>query len=77
VQWLLDRFDVDARRRLVHATHVDDRETLALANSGAIAGLCLPIEANLSDGLPEPVCVRRWRSSPARHAVICDSAVEY
>ncbi|WP_186074504.1 formimidoylglutamate deiminase [Burkholderia gladioli] len=51
VQWLLERFDVDARWCLVHATHVDERETLALARSGAIAGLCLTTEANLGDGL--------------------------
>ena len=51
VQWLLDRFDVDARWCLVHATHVDANETAALAKSGAIAGLCLTTEANLGDGI--------------------------
>jgi formimidoylglutamate deiminase len=51
VQWLLDRFDVDSRWCLVHATHVDANETLALAKSGAIAGLCLTTEANLGDGI--------------------------
>jgi formimidoylglutamate deiminase len=51
VQWLLDRFDVDARWCLVHATHVDARETAALARSGAVAGLCLTTEANLGDGI--------------------------
>ncbi|WP_144110485.1 formimidoylglutamate deiminase [Paraburkholderia sp. BCC1886] len=51
VQWLLDRFDVDSRWCLVHATHVDASETLALAKSGAVAGLCLTTEANLGDGL--------------------------
>ncbi|BCF88969.1 MULTISPECIES: formimidoylglutamate deiminase [Paraburkholderia] len=51
VQWLLDRFDVDARWCLVHATHVDATETAALAKSGAIAGLCLTTEANLGDGI--------------------------
>jgi formimidoylglutamate deiminase len=51
VQWLLDRFDVNARWCLVHATHVDARETAALAQSGAIAGLCLTTEANLGDGI--------------------------
>lgn len=51
VQWLLDRFDVDARWCLVHATHVDDQETQALARSGAVAGLCLTTEANLGDGI--------------------------
>jgi formimidoylglutamate deiminase len=51
VQWLLDRFDVDARWCLVHATHIDAAETAALARSGAVAGLCLTTEANLGDGL--------------------------
>ncbi len=51
VQWLLDRFEVDARWCLVHATHVDQHETSALAKSGAVAGLCLTTEANLGDGI--------------------------
>ncbi|MEX3897094.1 formimidoylglutamate deiminase [Paraburkholderia sp. BR10954] len=51
VQWLLDRFEVDSRWCLVHATHVDPHETLALAKSGAVAGLCLTTEANLGDGI--------------------------
>jgi formimidoylglutamate deiminase len=51
VRWLLDRFDVDARWCLVHATHVDADETAALAKSGAVAGLCLTTEANLGDGI--------------------------
>jgi formimidoylglutamate deiminase len=51
VQWLLDRFDVNARWCLVHATHIDAQETAALARSGAVAGLCLTTEANLGDGI--------------------------
>jgi formimidoylglutamate deiminase len=51
VQWLLDRFDVNERWCLVHATHVDANETRALARSGAVAGLCLTTEANLGDGI--------------------------
>ncbi|WP_028229694.1 formimidoylglutamate deiminase [Paraburkholderia ferrariae] len=51
VQWLLDRFDVNARWCLVHATHIDAGETNALAKSGAVAGLCLTTEANLGDGI--------------------------
>ena len=51
VQWLLDRFDVDARWCLVHATHIDAGETVALAQSRAVAGLCLTTEANLGDGV--------------------------
>jgi formimidoylglutamate deiminase len=51
VQWLLERFDVNARWCLVHATHIDAAETAALARSGAVAGLCLTTEANLGDGI--------------------------
>lgn len=51
VQRLLDGFEVDARWCLVHATHVDEAETAALAASGAVAGLCLTTEANLGDGI--------------------------
>ncbi|QGP80110.1 formimidoylglutamate deiminase [Sphingobium sp. CAP-1] len=51
VEWLLDHADVDARWCLVHATHMTDAETAALARSGAVAGLCPITEANLGDGL--------------------------
>lgn len=51
MQWLLEHFDVDTHWCLVHATHADEPQTLALAKSGAIAGLCLTTEANLGDGL--------------------------
>ncbi|ARK78845.1 formimidoylglutamate deiminase [Burkholderia pseudomallei] len=51
VRWLLERFDVNARWCLVHATHLDAAETQALARSGATAGLCPTTEANLGDGI--------------------------
>jgi formimidoylglutamate deiminase len=51
VAWLLDRFDVDGRWCLVHATHVDAGEVARLAASGAVAGLCPTTEANLGDGI--------------------------
>jgi formimidoylglutamate deiminase len=51
VQWLLERFNVDERWCLVHATHVDTDECARLAQSGAVAGLCLTTEANLGDGV--------------------------
>jgi formimidoylglutamate deiminase len=51
VRWLLDRFDVDSRWCLVHATHVDANEVQSMAASGAIAGLCPTTEANLGDGI--------------------------
>ncbi len=51
VEWLLSNFSVDARWCFIHATHMTARETLALARSGAVAGLCPTTEANLGDGL--------------------------
>jgi formimidoylglutamate deiminase len=51
VEWLLDNMDVDARWCLIHCTHMTVDETLRLARSGAVAGLCPITEANLGDGI--------------------------
>lgn len=51
VAWLLENFDVNERWCLVHATHMTEEETKALAQSGAVAGVCPVTEANLGDGL--------------------------
>ena len=51
VEKLFDLQAPDARWCLVHATHMTEAETAALAASGAVAGLCPTTEANLGDGL--------------------------
>jgi formimidoylglutamate deiminase len=51
VRYLMEQFALDQRWCLVHATHLDQGETAALAASGAVAGLCPTTEANLGDGL--------------------------
>ncbi len=51
VAWLQSNFELDERWCLVHATHMTETETSALAGSGAVAGLCPTTEANLGDGL--------------------------
>jgi formimidoylglutamate deiminase len=51
VRWLLENFNVGSNWSLVHATHMDEDETAALAKSGAVAVLCPSTEANLGDGL--------------------------
>lgn len=51
IEWLVENFDVNERWCLVHATHMTEDETNALAKSGAVAGLCPVTEANLGDGL--------------------------
>ena len=50
VGWLLDNADVDRRWTLVHATHMDNHEITALAESGATVCVCPSTEANLGDG---------------------------
>ena len=50
LQWLLDHALVDRRWCLVHATHATSAEISAVAQSGAVAGLCPVTEANLGDG---------------------------
>jgi formiminoglutamate deiminase len=51
VQWLMENAPVDQRWCLIHATHVTPEETRAMAQSGAVVGLCPITEANLGDGV--------------------------
>ena len=51
VEWLLEQHDVNEQWCLVHATHIDDEEITAVAESGAVVCLCPSTEANLGDGL--------------------------
>jgi formimidoylglutamate deiminase len=50
VQWLLEHAGIDRHWCLVHATHMSSEETIGLAASGAVAGLCPSTEADLGDG---------------------------
>jgi len=51
VEWLLSHADVDAHWCIVHATHMTEDETRALAGSRAVAGLAPSTEADLGDGI--------------------------
>src|SRR3712207_1995313 len=51
VEWLLDRVGVDEAWCLIHCTQMLPHETLALAVTGAVAGLCPLTEASLGDGI--------------------------
>ena len=51
VEWLLANAAVDTRWTLVHATHLTEAETVAIADSGATVAICPTTEANLGDGL--------------------------
>jgi formimidoylglutamate deiminase len=51
VEWLLENVGLNERFHLVHATHLTDAETEALAKSGANVVLCPSTEGNLGDGI--------------------------
>ena len=51
VRWLLDHAPVDSHWCLIHATHMTNEESRAMAATGAVAGLCPVTEANLGDGI--------------------------
>jgi len=72
VEWLLEKFPVDRRWCLVHATHMSDHEVDVAAASGATAGLCPTTEADLGDGVFK---ITRWLAAGGRMAVGSDSNV--
>ncbi|HSE74423.1 MAG TPA: formimidoylglutamate deiminase [Dongiaceae bacterium] len=51
VEWLYDKFEIDRRWCLIHATHVTPDEVHMMGHSEAVVGLCPTTEANLGDGL--------------------------
>lgn len=51
VELALDAVGADARWCLIHCTQMTTAETRALAQSGAVAGLCPVTEASLGDGV--------------------------
>lgn len=50
-EWLLANHPVDARWCLIHCTQMTEAETIALAKTGAVAGLCPITESSLGDGI--------------------------
>jgi len=51
VEYLAEHFALSPRWCAIHATHMTEAETVGLARSGTIAGLCPTTEANLGDGI--------------------------
>ncbi len=72
VEWLLDNAPVDRRWCLIHATQMTEAETVGLAQSGAVAGLCPVTEANLGDGIFNGAA---FRAAGGRFGVGTDSNV--
>jgi formimidoylglutamate deiminase len=72
VEWLLENADVNADWCLIHCTQMQAHETIALAKSGAIAGLCPITESSLGDGIFDGV---RWLNDAGRIAIGSDSNI--
>ena len=73
VEWLLDATEIGPRWCFIHATHMTEAETRALAATGAVAGLCPITEASLGDGIFNAVDFTR---SGGRFGVGTDSNIE-
>ncbi|MGB8814623.1 MAG: formimidoylglutamate deiminase [Paracoccaceae bacterium] len=71
-EWLLANHAVDGRWCLIHATQMAAHETLGLAATGAVAGLCPMTEANLGDGIFDGV---RFLGAGGRFGIGSDSNV--
>lgn len=50
-EWILDNADIDSNWCLIHCTQMTSNETVGLARTGAIAGLCPITESSLGDGI--------------------------
>lgn len=72
VAWLLDHMEIDERWCFIHATQMEPEETLGLARSGAVAGLCPITEANLGDGIFDG---ERYLGAGGRFGIGSDSNV--
>nr|WP_323036969.1 formimidoylglutamate deiminase [Pararhodobacter sp.] len=72
VQRLMDQVDVDQRWCLIHLTQMERAETLALAATGAVAGLCPITESSLGDGIFDGVA---WTGAKGRFGIGSDSNV--
>ncbi|AEI92801.1 formimidoylglutamate deiminase [Roseobacter litoralis] len=72
VVWALDNMDLDARWCLIHCTQMTPDETISLARSGAVAGLCPITESSLGDGIFDAV---RWVDHGGAFAIGSDSNI--
>ncbi|MEM8649347.1 MAG: formimidoylglutamate deiminase [Pseudomonadota bacterium] len=73
VEWLLDNVDVNEDWCLIHCTQMQKHETLGLAKTGAVAGLCPITESSLGDGIFDGV---RWLNADGKIAVGSDSNIK-
>jgi formimidoylglutamate deiminase len=72
VKWLLANAPVDPRWCLIHCTQMTRAETLALAATGAVAGLCPITESSLGDGIFDGVA---WTGAGGAFGIGSDSNI--
>ncbi|TDT74260.1 formimidoylglutamate deiminase [Litoreibacter halocynthiae] len=72
VTWALENMELDPRWCLIHCTQMTVEETIALAGSGAVAGLCPITESSLGDGIFDAV---RWVENNGAFAIGSDSNI--
>jgi len=72
VAWALNNMKLDDRWCLIHCTQMTPEETVALARSGAVAGLCPITESSLGDGIFDAV---RWMDNAGAIAIGSDSNI--
>ena len=72
VEWALGNMELDARWCLIHCTQMTPQETVRLAGSGAVAGLCPITESSLGDGIFDAV---RWMETGGAIAIGSDSNI--
>lgn len=72
VEWALDNMGIDARWCLIHCTQMTPHETVGLAATGAVAGLCPITESSLGDGIFDGV---RWLGEKGAIALGSDSNI--
>jgi formimidoylglutamate deiminase len=72
VEWVLDNVTLSSRWCLIHITQMQPHETVALARSGAVAGLCPLTEASLGDGIFDGVA---WLGEGGAIALGSDSNI--
>jgi formimidoylglutamate deiminase len=70
--WLMSAHNIEARWCLIHCTQMTPDETVRLARTGAVAGLCPITESSLGDGIFDGL---RYVSARGRFGVGSDSNI--
>lgn len=72
VEWFLDHVEAGPQWCLIHCTQMSEEETVRLARSGVVAGLCPLTEASLGDGIFNGV---HWLDAGGRAGIGSDSNI--